>query len=160
MKYIILSILVIFTLGSCRLTKDQRIKKRASQKIQKLDRKAKRIAFEHDLLRQDTVKTVVKYVTEPTKVDTILESITDTVTIVKENMTVKLVQKDSLIYLDAICDTIAIHDTVMVQTELIGPVRYIETPIAPWKKYLMWAGGILIILLILAILFRIVGFLS
>lgn len=159
MKYLIL-VLFILLLGSCKLTKDQRRVQRASNKIEKLDREARTIAFEHRLSRIDTIEAEVTYIAPAVQIDTFIQVTRDTIEIVRENLKIKMVQHDSLIFLDAKCDTITVIETVQITKELIGPTKFIEVPISKFKKIMMWLGGFLSVLFSIVIVKKIIDLFS
>lgn len=145
-------LLLILLFSACNITKEQRSLKKQSNRIEKLDRKAKRIATENGLTRKDTVQSIVEYITNPVRIDSVFFHDVDTLLIEKENLSIKYINTPEYIYLSASCDTIVIRDTLEVIVDKIAPIRYIEKDLTQWQQAMMKTGKGLFWLLIVALI--------
>jgi len=151
-------ILIIFLLTSCGSTKEIRQLKRASKKIEKLERKSQAIALEHGLIIQDTIQSIVQYVTPYIKADTVFSIEQNTVIVEKENLTIRYIRRDNNIYLEAECDSIFITDTLTTYIDRIGKPIFIKEPLTKMQSIWMSTGKGLMWLLIVAIAGLIIRF--
>jgi len=88
--------------------------------------------------------------------DSFLISLKDTITIQKENLTVKITQVHDSIYINAKCDTVFIDKII----ERKIPIKYYEVKDKfNIKEYISCIGLILIILIALIIIFKILNLL-
>lgn len=151
-------ILIIFLLVSCGSTKEIRQIKRASKKIEKLERKSQAIALENGLIIQDTIQSIVQYVTPYVKADTVFSIELDTVIVQKENLTIRYIRRDNNIYLEAECDSIFITDTLTLYVDRIGKPIFIKEPLTKMQSIWMSTGKGLMWLLIVALAGLIIRF--
>ena len=143
-------VFVAFLLFSCS-TKEIRQTKRASHKIEKLERKSKRIAIEHGLTIQDTLTSYINYYTTAVRTDSIFSHSIDTVYLNKGNLSVKYIKTPEYVYLSGKCDTIFKRIEVKVPYETKAKVVYKETSLTKWQGFKMKLGAGLFWLVIVAI---------
>lgn len=170
---IFLSILLIISITSCKLSKQQRIANRKSKKIE-------RIAEKYDLKTIDTAKAVIQYISNPVRIDTLFELETvylDTLGVVtilppkkisyqKGNLSVELLRIDKgkgfWYRISAQHDPDTVYIDVEVPYEVIQPKEYVKVPIelTKWQRFIMGLGKgtfwVLIIALILLILRQVI----
>jgi hypothetical protein len=151
-------LLIIFLLTSCVSTKEVRQQKRASNKIEKLNQKSKRIAAENGLIVQDTIQSIVQYVTPYVKADTVFSIDLDTVIVEKENLTIRYIRRDNNIYLEAECDSIFITDTLTTYIDRISKPIFVKEPLSKMEKIWMSSGKGLMWLIIVALAALIIRF--
>ena len=142
---------IILILTSCGSTKETRKTKRASHRIEKLERKSKRIAIENGLTIQDTLTSYVNYYTTAVRTDSIFSHSVDTVYLNKGNLSVKYIKTPEYVYLSGKCDTIFKRIEVKVPYEAKAKVVYKETPLTKWQGFKMKLGAGLFWLIIVAI---------
>lgn len=132
----ILLALLIFT--GCNLTKEERRLNRGTKKLERLVTKFP------ELKRTDTLLIDREVIVPRTHIDTIARLTTDTVTITKDRLTVRYRVDTVLntVWLDAMCDTFVIRDTVPVPCPTIQPTKTVvrtEKSI-PWWVWLIISG--------------------
>jgi hypothetical protein len=116
MKYLVLLLIPLFI--SCSLTKEERRMNRATKKLEKLTDKFP------ELLQPDTIIVPVELFTDRVQIDTLMQITTDTVTIQKDNLTVRWLVRNDSIWVDAVCDTIFIYKEIKVPVQTIQPKIY------------------------------------
>lgn len=120
--------LIIILLTSCGSLKEFRIK-RAEKKIERLTIKFPELIAKDTLIVYDTVQLI----TERIEHDTSFILSTDTVEIVKDKLRVKYYVKDSVVYINAACES----DTVEVVNEIKVPYeKIVVNNKLPWWVYL------------------------
>ena len=125
-------------------------------------RLVKRYPFVHKtdtVVLKDTINIMIPIVKRDTVMllDSFLVSLKDTITIQKENLTVKITQVHDSIYINAKCDTVFIDKII----ERKIPIKYYEVKDKfNVKEYISCIGLILIILIALIIIFKILNLLK
>jgi hypothetical protein len=120
MNKLLLAISILF-LASCNLS-DGTIQTRAEKKLARL------VKNHPELVARDTVWAEVRYITNTVYKDTTLNFTTDTITVTKENLTVKVkvdtVTKKIFISGEVKSDTVFVNVPVEIQT--IKPVEVVK----------------------------------
>lgn len=120
--------LIIILLTSCGSLKEFRIK-RAENKIERLTIKFPELIAKDTLIVYDTVQLI----TERIEHDTSFILSTDTIEIVKDKLRVKYYVKDSVVNINAACES----DTVKVVNEIKVPYeKIVVNNKVPWWVYL------------------------
>ena len=133
----------------------------ACSPIRRHSRLVKRYPFVHKtdtVVLKDTINIMIPIVKRDTVMllDSFLISLKDTITIQKENLTVKITQVHDSIYINAKCDTVFIDKII----ERKVPIKYYEVKDKfNIKEYISCIGLILIILIALIIIFKILNLL-
>ncbi len=133
----------------------------ACSPIRRHSRLVKRYPFVHKndtVVLKDTISIMIPIVKRDTVMllDSFLISLKDTITIQKENLTVKITQVHDSIYINAKCDTVFIDKII----ERKIPIKYYEVKDKfNIKEYISCIGLILIILIALIIIFKILNLL-
>jgi hypothetical protein len=133
----------------------------ACSPIRRHSRLVKRYPFVHltdTVVLKDTINIMIPIVKIDTVMllDSFLISLKDTITIQKENLTVKITQVHDSIYINAKCDTVFIDKII----ERKIPIKYYEVKDKfNIKEYISCIGLILIILIALIIIFKILNLL-
>jgi hypothetical protein len=133
-------LLALVLLSSCRLTKEERRMNRATKKLEKLTDKFP------ELLKTDTILFPVELFTERVQIDTVMQITSDTVTIQKDNLTVRWIIQNDSVWMSAICDTIFIYKELKIPCDKIQPVKY-----EPSSKNQWWLW-VVIAVLVLAVI--------
>lgn len=142
-----LTIITLILLTSCSLTKEERRLNRATKKLDKLVQKFP------ELKKPDTLQIPVEMVTIRTQVDTVTTITTDTVTIRENNLTIRYKVDTILntVWVQGVCDTIIMRDTIRVTVDRIQPVKVVPSSKGKW---LQWALIWLVVLVVLVIMFK------
>lgn len=131
----------------------------ACSPIKRHSRLVKRYPFVHKtdtVVLKDTINIMIPIVKRDTVMllDSFLISLKDTITIQKENLTVKITQVHDSIYINAKCDTVFIDKII----ERKIPIKYYEVKDKfNIKEYISCIGLILFILIALIIIFKILN---
>ena len=134
----------------------------ACSPIRRHSRLVKRYPFVHKadtVVLKDTINIMIPIVKRDTVMllDSFLISLKDTITIQKENLTVKITQVHDSIYINAKCDTVFIDKII----ERKVPIKYYEVKDKfNIKEYISCIGLILLILIALIIIFKILNLLK
>ena len=149
MKTLLTIPLTLILLTSCKLTKEERRLNRGTKKLERLVTKFP------ELKRTDTLYIAHEVIVPRTQIDTITTLTTDTVTITKDRLTVRYRVDTVLntVWLDAMCDTLVIRDTVAAPCPTIqGTKTVVRTEKrVPWWVWLIISG---LSLAVLGLIFR------
>lgn len=144
----ILLALILFT--GCSLTKDERRLNRGTKKLEKL------VSKFPELKRIDTLRIPHQILVPRTQLDTVATLTTDTITITKDRLTVRFRVDTVLktVWMDAMCDTLVIRDTIRVPVSTIQPVKVVPSS-KTGNRWLPWLLLVFVaVVLILSLLRR------
>jgi hypothetical protein len=146
-KFSIFFLLMLLT--SCFPPKEIRRMNRATRKLEKLTDKYP------ELLKRDTVEAEVNYIKGRTTLQFhyIDRPIPDTLYFEKEDAKVKVWKVGDTTFVNVICDTVRITDTVRIPVDRILPKEYVKMPLTWWQEMFIFLGKVFIALILILVLY-------